>query len=96
MWESSSEEEEEKEEEVRDGVERQSDTQNESGVVDVEEVGNMMHRARGSRSTGKLEIRKRLEPREMVTPLLRKTLSKQGVLFFLHPVDVHVIYTESL
>ena len=86
MWESTSEEEEEeveggKEEEGRSGV----GSSRESGVVDVEDVGKVLHRARVPRASRELEVRKRVEPREMVTPLLRKNLSKQGTY-------VHVQY----
>ena len=83
MWESSSEEEEEdeeegKEEEGRSGV--KGSREGGSGVVDVEDVGKVLHRARVPRASRELEVRKRVEPKEMVTPLLRKNLSKQGTV----------------
>lgn len=49
-----------------------------AGVVDVEDIGKVLHRVRVPRAGGKVEIKRRVEPREMVTPLLRKNLSKQG------------------
>lgn len=73
LWESSSEEEGEDEEEEREGGNGGG-----GGVVDVEDVGDMLHRARPPRRGRELQIKKRSEVREMVTPLLRKTLSKQG------------------
>ena len=75
LWESSSEEEGEEEEEEREGA---SSVKSSSGVVDVEDVGDMLHRTRPSQSGRELKIRKRVEKREMVTPLLRKNLTKQG------------------
>ena len=75
LWESSSEEEREEEEE-REG---EGEGRRKSGVVDVEDVGDMLHKARPSRASRELQIKRRPEKREMVTPLLRKTLSKQGM-----------------
>ena len=93
MWESTSEEEEEeveggKEEGGRSGV----GSSRESGVVDVEDVGKVLHRARVPRASRELEVRKRVEPREMVTPLLRKNLSKQGTYMYVRIMYVHVQY----
>ncbi|CAI8020330.1 S-adenosyl-L-methionine-dependent tRNA 4-demethylwyosine synthase TYW1 [Geodia barretti] len=73
LWESSSEEEGEEEEGGGEGGKR------ESGVVDLEDVGDMLRKARPPRASRELKIKRRGERREMVTPLLRKTLSKQGV-----------------
>ena len=55
-----------------------SGAKSESGIVDVEDVGNMLHKVRVSRVSKDLKIRNKVEPREMVTPLMKKTLSKQG------------------
>ena len=75
LWESSSEEEGDEEEGGGgEGVKR------ESGVVDVEDVGDMLHKARPPRASRELKIKRRGERREMVTPLLRKTLNKQGTV----------------
>lgn len=49
-----------------------------AGVVDVEDMGKVLHRARVPRTGGEVEIKRRVEPREMVTPLLKKNLTKQG------------------
>ena len=49
-----------------------------AGVVDVEDMGKVLHRARVPHAGGEVEIKRRVEPREMVTPLLRKNLTKQG------------------
>ena len=74
LWESSSEEEGEEEEEGGgEGGKR------ESGVVDLEDVVDMLRKARPPRASRELKIKRRGERREMVTPLLRKTLSKQVV-----------------
>ena len=81
MWESSSEEEREDEEEEKKEV---VGMKGGSGVVDVEDVGDMLHRARPLLASRELLVRKRVEKREMVTPLLRKTLSKQGKVWFIH------------
>ena len=43
------------------------------GVVDVEDMGKVLHRAKVRHAGGEVEIRRRVERREMVTPLLRKT-----------------------
>lgn len=85
LWETSSEEGESVEEEGQEGegeeggsgVKRSGKAA--SGVVDVEDMGRVLHKARVSRASRGLVIRKRAEPREMVTPLLKKNLSKQGM-----------------
>ena len=49
-----------------------------AGVVDVEDMGKVLHRARVPHAGGEVEIKRKVELREMVTPLLRKSLTKQG------------------
>ncbi len=55
-----------------------------SGLVDLEDIGGMidkMKSAKRQRSDEEEAMRKgKAEPREMVTPMLRKALTKQGVL----------------
>ena len=79
FWETSSEEEEEEEGRGKDG--EQGEGGGGGGVVDVEDIGRVLHRVKIPRAGRGEEVRKRakMEPREMVTPLLRKNLSKQGV-----------------
>lgn len=83
LWEETSDEEDEsvgereEEEEEKQKLSRRSG----AGVVDVEDMGRVLHRARVPRAGGEVEIKRRVEPREMVTPLLRKNLSKQGTYF---------------
>lgn len=73
MWESSSEE----EDDVEDN-EEMGQVKTGGGIVDVEDVGNMLRTVRVPRGGKELKIRKKTERREMVTPLLRKNLTKQG------------------
>ena len=77
LWESSSED-GEGGEEGKEEKEESSGTKTASGVVDVEDVGDMLYAARSPQSSRELKIRKKAEIREMVTPLLRKNLTKQG------------------
>lgn len=53
------------------------------GLVDVEDIGGVMNKMKSAkqRRLEEEEAVKRgdIEPREMVTPMLRKALSKQGV-----------------
>ena len=77
LYESSSEDDKEEEEESR--------VRSSSGVVDVEDMGRVvvkLKEARVRRSKEEAAARKNglqsSEPREMVTPLLRKNLTKQG------------------
>ena len=48
-----------------------------AGVVHVEDMGKVLHRARVPHAGGEVEIKRRVEPREMVTPLLRNTMCVQ-------------------
>ena len=78
MYESSSEEEDAGEEVTEGGGPRSS-----GGLIDVEDMGQLMDKIKSAK-TRRLEeeesIRKGLrEPREMVTPMLRQALTKQGV-----------------
>lgn len=54
-----------------------------SGLVDLEDIGGMvgkMKSAKQRRLEEEAAVRRgEAEPREMVTPMLRKSLSKQGV-----------------
>ena len=89
LWESSSDEEDDAEEGVQvegdtkgDGKQKERAKTASEGVVDVEDMGSMLHQLKVSKERKKEgEVRKRMkmEPREMVTPLLKKNLTKQGV-----------------
>lgn len=52
------------------------------GLVDLEDIGGMMSKMKSAKQRRKEEeeaVRSgKVEPREMVTPMLRKALSKQG------------------
>ena len=78
MYESSSEEEDGGEEVTEGGGPRSS-----GGLIDVEDMGQLMDKMKSAK-TRRLEeeesIRKGVrEQREMVTPMLRQALTKQGV-----------------
>ena len=89
LWESSSDEEDEAEDGVQvegdskvDGKHKERSKPTSEGVVDVEDMGNMLHKLKvpkAQRKEGEVRKRMKIEPREMVTPLLKKTLTKQGV-----------------
>ena len=44
--------------------------------MDLEDIGSYMKKAKENSSTNKSEVKR--EPKEMVTPALRKSLTKQG------------------
>ena len=81
LWESSSEDGESGEEEgggENEGREGKSG-KGAGGVVDVEDIGRVLHKVKVPRVGREGEVRGRVEHREMVTPMLRKNLTKQGV-----------------
>ena len=49
-----------------------------AGVVDVEDIGKVVHKMKKVKKQRDVD-RKNGELREMVTPMLRKALTKQGV-----------------
>ncbi|XP_025091958.1 S-adenosyl-L-methionine-dependent tRNA 4-demethylwyosine synthase-like [Pomacea canaliculata] len=70
QFETSSEEEEE---------ERETEGMTNSGLVDVEDLGKLMELAKTARTKEEKEMTQdNGEPREMITPLLRESLEKQG------------------
>jgi len=72
---------EEDEEEENDSMEEESSAADEDsdedaagdddGLVDLEDLGSVMKKAKGSKAESQ-------QPKEMITPLLRKSLTKQG------------------
>ncbi|XP_013421711.1 S-adenosyl-L-methionine-dependent tRNA 4-demethylwyosine synthase [Lingula anatina] len=77
MYETSSEEDTEDEEEEGDGDGEK--VQKANGVVDVEDIGKMVNNIKKAKAKRKVEDdNKSKEPREMITPLLRTSLQKQG------------------
>jgi len=63
--------EQEKEEEQEEEQEDESGSEAEDEIVDLEDIGKMM-------KAGRARAEVSAEPKEMVTPLLRKSLTKQG------------------
>lgn len=80
LYETTSEEEEEDEEEEADEDDNELSLQKSNGVVDVEDLGKVMKNMKKAKVRRKREdlAKGSGEPKEMVTPALRKALEKQG------------------
>ena len=69
-----------------------------AGLVDVEDIGKVVHKMKKVKKQRDAD-RKNSEVREMVTPMLRKALTKQGVCVCVYCVRVcvyvHVCETGS-
>ncbi len=83
LYETSSDEEEEEDGKSGGGVVSEGHSPSSEGLVDVEDIGSMMGKMKSAKKRREEEeeaVRSGVaEPREMVTPMLRKSLSKQGV-----------------